>query len=114
MSYAKLLSAKVMREWKVFGGCREILDSFASRKQKYIRGNNTPFMNNNLSKEVIKRWKLRKKFLKVEVMNNKSGSDEERKRYSKQQSLCAIEKKKNYYSNLNKKMLQSIKNFGKL
>ena len=31
------------------------LDRFAPRKKKYIRGNNAPFMNKTLSKEIIKR-----------------------------------------------------------
>ena len=38
-------------------------------------------MNKNLNKETMKRPKLGNKFLE-------SGNDEERKRYSKHQSLC--------------------------
>ena len=44
--------------------CRNTLDRFAPRKKKYIRGNNAPFMNKTLSKEIMKRSNLRNKYLK--------------------------------------------------
>ena len=45
-----------------FKMCRSTLDQHAPRKQKYARGNHMPFMNNTLSKLIMKRTKLRNKF----------------------------------------------------
>ena len=67
-------------------------------------------MNKNLSTEIMKRSKLGNKFLK-------SGSDEDMKRYLKQQSLCVSllrKTKKTFIGTSTKKMLQSTKTFGKL
>ena len=47
-----------------FKMCRSTLDQHAPRKQKYARGNHMRFMNKTLSKEIMKRTKLRNKFLK--------------------------------------------------
>ena len=32
----------------------EVIDRFAPRKQKYLKRNNTPFMNKTLSKEIMR------------------------------------------------------------
>ena len=47
---------------------------YAPLKKKYIRGNNSPFMNRILSKEIMKRSRLRNKFLK-----SKSEADKKNK-----------------------------------
>ena len=47
---------------------------YATLKKKYIRGNNSPFMNRTLSKKILKRSKLRNKFLK-----SKSEADKKNK-----------------------------------
>ena len=44
--------------------CKEALNMYAPLKKKYIRGNNSPFMNRILSKEIMKRSRLRNEFLK--------------------------------------------------
>ena len=44
--------------------CKEVLNMYAPLKKKYIRGNNSPFMNRILSKEIMKRSRLRNEFLK--------------------------------------------------
>ena len=49
---------------KFLGVCKEALNMYAPLKKKYIRGNNSPFMNRILSKEIMKRSRLRNKFLK--------------------------------------------------
>ena len=41
--------------------CRNTLDRFAPRKNKYIRGNNAPLMYKTLSKEIMNRSNLRNK-----------------------------------------------------
>ena len=43
---------------------RSKLDQHAPRKRKYPRGNHMPFMNETFSKEIMKRTKIRNKFLK--------------------------------------------------
>ena len=89
--------------------CRNTLDRFAPRKKKYIRGNNAPFMNKTLSKEIMKRSNLRNKYLK-------SRSEEDRQRFRKQRNLCVSllrKTKRSYYSNLNKKNVIDNRKFWK-
>ena len=54
-----------------FNMCRSTLDQHAPRKQTYARGNRMPFMNKTLSKEIMKRTKLRHKFLKERTYQSK-------------------------------------------
>ena len=61
--------------------CKEALNMYAPLKKKYIRGNNSPFMNRILSKEIMKRSRLRNKFLK-------SKSEADKKNYVKQRNYC--------------------------
>ena len=72
------------------------LDKHAPLKKRYVIANQYPFLNKKLSKEIMKRSRLRNKFL-----NKKSDID--RKGYNKQRnyvfSLLRNEKK-NFYSNL--------------
>ena len=75
--------------------------------QKYVRGKHFPFMNKILSKELMKRTRLRNKFLKDRNKENKS-------RYSKQRnySVSLIRKmKKDYCSNLDIKKVTDNKTF---
>ena len=67
--------------------CRSTLDQHAPRKQKYARGNHMPFINKTLSKEIIKRIKLRNKFLKERT-------GESKKRYTSQRNYCVSQLKK--------------------
>ena len=92
-----------------FNMCRSTLDQHAPRKQKYARGNHMPFMNKTLSKEIMKRTKLRNKFLKERT-------DESKKRYTLQRNYCVSllkKAKKNYYDNLNEKDVSDNKTFWK-
>ena len=71
--------------------CKEALNMYAPLKKKYIRGNNSPFMNRILSKEIMKRSRLRNKFLK-------SKSEADKKNYVKQRNylfLCLGERPRN-------------------
>ena len=64
---------------------------YAPLKKKYIRGNNSPFMNRILSKEIIKRSRLRNLF-------SKSKSEADKKNYVKQRNylcLCLGEQTRN-------------------
>ena len=66
-------------------------DKHAPLKERYVRANQSPFMNKKLSKEIMKRSHLRNKFLNTK-------SDIDRKTYNKQRnyvvSLLRNEKKK--------------------
>ena len=50
----------------VFGNARKTLDAYAQLEKKDIRDNHSLFMNKMISKEIMKRAKLRNKCLKNE------------------------------------------------
>ena len=66
------------------------LDKHAPLKKRYVRANQSPFMNKKWSKEIMKRSRLRNKFLNIK-------SDTDRNAYNKQRnylvSLLRNEKK---------------------
>ena len=89
--------------------CQSTLHQHEPRKQKYARGNHMPFMNKTLSKEIMKRTKLRNKFLKERTHESK-------KRYTSQRNYCVslVKKtKKNYYNSLHEKGVSDNKTFWK-
>ena len=61
--------------------CINTLNNHAPSKKKYTRSNHLPFMNNELSKVIMNRTKLRNVYVRKR-------SDENRKKYSKQQNYC--------------------------
>ena len=66
-------------------------------------------MNNELSKKIMHRTRLRNNFLR-------NRSDENNRKYSKQRNYCVSllrKTKKNYYSNLNEKKITENKTFWK-
>ena len=92
-----------------FDICRTTLDQHAPRKKKYARGNHMPFIKKTLSKEIMKRSKLRNKFLK-------DRTEENRNRYASQRSCCVSllkKTKKEYFGNLNEKSVCNNKAFWK-
>ena len=92
---------------KFLGVCKEALNMYAPLKKKYIRGNNSPFMNRILSKEIMKRSRLRNKFLK-------SKSNADKKNYVKQRNYCVSllrRTKKEYYGNLDPKKVADNRTF---
>ena len=48
--------------------CKDALDKVAPLKQKYIRANNGPFMNEDITKAIMKRTRLRSNYLKIDGM----------------------------------------------
>ena len=85
------------------------LDKYASRKTKHVRGNKMPFMTNDLSKDIMKRPRLRNKYLK----NN---NEENRKLYTKQRNYCVFLLRKTrtaYYENLDEREVSDNKLFCK-
>ena len=64
-----------------FSICRKILNYYAPCKEKYVPGNHLPFINKTLFKEIMKRNRLGKKFLKDRNDYNQRG-------FSKQRNYC--------------------------
>ena len=78
------------------GTALQILGKYAPMKQKTIRANESPFMNRSIKKEIVKRSRLKNKFLK-------ENSEENRLAYNKQRNLCRSllrKGKKAYFENL--------------
>ena len=87
--------------------CNKILDQYVRRKEKYVRGNHSPFINKNLAKAIMLRTKLRNIFLKNRTDGNKN-------RYTKQKNFCVTllrKSKREYFSNLNEKNVRDNKKF---
>ena len=79
--------------------CVNTLDIFATRKKKYLRANNMPFMSKKLVNARRKRTRLRNKFLQNRTESN-------RVCYNKQRNSCVSllrKTKKDYYGNVNEK-----------
>ena len=82
-----------------------VLDSHAPMKKKTIKENNAPFMTKALSKEIMRRSKLKNNF-------SKNTTEENRSLYKKQRNLCVNllrKKKRNYYNNLDLKVFEDNK-----
>ena len=88
--------------------CNKILENHAPLKKKYVRGNNSPFMNKSLSKAIMVQTRHRNIFLK-------SGSEKNKISYNKQKNLCVTllrTSKREYYQSLSVENITIIKNFG--
>ena len=84
---------------RFISSCNKILDQHAPQKKKYLRGNQSPFMNKSLSKAIMLRSKFRNIFLK-------NRTEENRRNYSKQRNLCVAllrKSKREYFGNLDEK-----------
>ena len=97
MKYLKALLSKSFNEGTIpFQAVRDsvsgTLEKHSPSKARYTRANQAPYMNKKLSKEIMKRSRLRSKFLNTK-------SDLDRKAYNKQRnyvvSLMRQEKKFN-------------------
>ena len=85
------------------------IGKYAPLKKRYVRANQSPFMNKKLSKEIMKRSRLRNKFLNTK-------SDIDRKAYNKQRNYVVSllrNEKKNFYSNLDTKIVIDNRTFWK-
>ena len=86
-----------------------LLNIFAPIKERYIRANNSPFMNKTLSKAVMTRSRLRNKFTKNPIPENKYN-------YTKYRNYCTglfRKIKKSYYNNLDVKLIMDNRKFWK-
>ena len=61
--------------------CMDVINKHAPLKRKYIRANHAECMDNELSKAIMKRSKLRNNYLKHR-------SEENRLAYKKQRNFC--------------------------
>ena len=83
------------------------LHKHAPLKKRYVRANQSHFMNKKLSKEIMKRSRLRKKFLNTK-------SDIDRKAYNKQGNyVVSLLRNKNFYSSLDTKVATDNRTFWK-
>ena len=90
--------------------CNTVLDKQLPKKKKYVRGNQSPFMNKTLSKVIMLRTNLKNKFLKNRSNENKTN-------YVKQRNHCASllrKTKREYYSNSDEKKICDNKTFWKI
>ena len=86
-----------------------IFDKYAPIKRKILRCNESPFINKQIRKEIMKRSSLRNRFLKKKTEANKI-------LYNKQRNYCTYlirKTKKEYYSRLHPSCLISCKKFWK-
>ena len=89
--------------------CTDVLDKHAPQRKRYLRSNHKPFMNNEISKAIMTRTRVRNRFLK----NRSNGN---RDLFRKQRKLCVSllrKSKKDYFSNLNEKQITDNKSFWK-
>ena len=87
--------------------CSDVLDKHAPQRKRYLRSNHKPFMNNEISKAIMTRTRVRNRFLK----NRSNGN---RDLFRKQRKLCVSllrKSKKDYFSNLNEKQITDNKRF---
>ena len=85
------------------------LDKHAPIKQKFVRGNNAPFMNKTLSKAFMTRSKLKNNY-------NRNPSLDNRKKYTSYRNYCVKllrKEKRDYYNNLDLKLLENNRIFWK-
>ena len=87
----------------------QAIQKHAPIKQRYVRANQAPFINKTINKEIMKRSRLRNKFLNTK-------SDIDRKAYNKQRNLCVSlirREKKNFFNNINTRDITNNKTFWK-
>ena len=85
----------------------KVLNAHAPKKQRVMRGNHQPFMNKTLSKAFMHRSKLKNLF-------NKNPTEMNKTNYKGQRNFCVNllkREKRNYYNNLDIKVLDDNKKF---
>ena len=86
-----------------------VLNKHAPRKKKIVRGNQMPFMTKDFPKEIIKKSRLRNRFLKNKSLEN-------RMLYKQQRNYCVslLKKTKSRYANLKERKILDNKQFWKV
>ena len=88
----------------------KILDNESPIKGKNVRANEAPFMNRTIKKTIMKRSRLRNKFLKSHAYENNLN-------YKRQRNLCLTllrNEKRIFFSILARKKFLTVKRFGRL
>ena len=86
-----------------------IFEKYVPLKKKYVRGNQAPFINKKINKEIMKRSRLRNRFFKTK-------NETDRQNYNTQRNFCLSlirSEKKNYFSNINIRSITDNKKFWK-
>ena len=86
-----------------------VFENYAPLKKRYVRANQSPFINRKINKEIMKRSRLRNKFFKTK-------NETDRNNYNKQRNFCLSlirKEKKNYFSNINVRNITDNKKFWK-
>ena len=86
-----------------------VFENYAPLKKKYVRANQSPFINRKINKEIMKRTRLRNKFFKTK-------NESDRNNYNKQRNFCLSlirKEKRNYFSNINVRNITDNKKFWK-
>ena len=86
-----------------------LLNHYAPIKVRYVRANNSPFMNKTLAKAVMTRSRLHNRYIKNPTPENKI-------KYTKYRNYCTglfRKEKKSYYNNLDIKHITDNKQFWK-
>ena len=89
--------------------CGEVLNRHAPQKKKYVRGNQSPFINKALSKEIMKRTNLRNHFLK-------NRTEKKSKKIHQQRNFCVSllrKTKRNNFNSLNENNIFENRKFWK-
>ena len=101
---------KLDDELENFHECaKSVLNKIAPLKKKYVRANQSPFMNRTLHKAVMKRSRLRNEYLKNRTEENKLA-------FNQQRNICVTlfrKEKYDYYNNLIVKKITDNKTFWK-
>ena len=88
---------------------KKVLDKHASRKQKYIRANNSNYITKALRKEIMRRSRLRIKFLRERTNESKIAYNKQRNIYVSLLSKI----KRDYLANLDTKIMKNNRKFWK-
>ena len=89
--------------------CKDAFDIRVPIKHKYLRSNQSPLMNKEISKAIMNQTRLRKRFLRTRCIGDKEA-------YNKQQNyfVSLIRKtKQQYYNNLDHRKVADNKSFWK-
>ena len=89
---------------------QSILDKHAPKTETFVRANNSNFVTKNIRKAIMKRSKLRNKYLRERTNETKS-------LYKKQKNLCVSilrKNKRDYFGNLNNKIVTDNRKFWKI
>lgn len=96
---------------KFLGICVNVVNQHATCKKKTLRGNDSSFMNKELSKTIMTRTKLRNKFQKNRTEGNL-------RPYTRQRNYCLLllyfkNFTREFYGNINEKDVTDNKTFWK-